>query len=319
MGAQVLLAAAFLAHGLLFLFPPAAMVEQMNAALPRAFQLFIGVAEVLAAVGLTLPGVTRIQPCGWCPSRGRRFDDRNDQCHDFHIARGEVSSAITTAVLLLVATFVAYMRWRVLPIRPRTRRRAEVGGPEGRPLSHDIMTPCACRVLAVVSLAGAGDACAPEQRCGSQPAPRRNCSSPRRSSPQTVAFRFRVEVVANGLEIPWSLVFAPDGRLFVPEAWHWAACRSSIPRAARPGFALTLDDAVHGRRSGSAWPGAGSHSRRTGSYISTTPPALQAARGPIASCGHRESGGRLAEQVVLLDNIPASFLHPRRWRVTVRT
>jgi len=33
---QVLLALAFFAHGLLFLFPPAAMVDQMNAALPRA-------------------------------------------------------------------------------------------------------------------------------------------------------------------------------------------------------------------------------------------------------------------------------------------
>ena len=29
-------------------------------------------------------------------------------------------AAITTAVLLLMATFVAYMRWRVAPIRPRT-------------------------------------------------------------------------------------------------------------------------------------------------------------------------------------------------------
>jgi hypothetical protein len=34
--------------------------------------------------------------------------------------RGEVSSAIITAVLLLIATFVVYMRWRVVPIRPRT-------------------------------------------------------------------------------------------------------------------------------------------------------------------------------------------------------
>src|SRR3977135_940136 len=59
---QVLLALAFFAHGCLFLFPPAAMVEQMNATLPRWFQLFLGVAEVLAAVGLTLPGFTRIQP-----------------------------------------------------------------------------------------------------------------------------------------------------------------------------------------------------------------------------------------------------------------
>ncbi len=59
---QVLLALAFLAHGLMFLFPPASVVEQMNASLPRWFQLFLGVAEVLAAIGLILPGVTRIKP-----------------------------------------------------------------------------------------------------------------------------------------------------------------------------------------------------------------------------------------------------------------
>ena len=116
---QVLLAVAFLAHGLLFLFPPAAMVEQMNAALPRAFQLFLGVAEMLAAVGLTLPGVTRVYP--WlvsCAAAGIMIVMISATM--FHIMRGEVSSAITTAVLLLIATCVAYMRWRVLPIRSRT-------------------------------------------------------------------------------------------------------------------------------------------------------------------------------------------------------
>ena len=41
---QVLLAAAFLAHGWFLLAPPASMVEQLNASLPRWFQLFIGVA-----------------------------------------------------------------------------------------------------------------------------------------------------------------------------------------------------------------------------------------------------------------------------------
>jgi uncharacterized membrane protein YphA (DoxX/SURF4 family) len=59
---QVLLALAFFAHGYLFLFPPAALVGQLNASLPRWFQLSLGVAEILAAVGLTLPGFTRIQP-----------------------------------------------------------------------------------------------------------------------------------------------------------------------------------------------------------------------------------------------------------------
>jgi hypothetical protein len=59
---QVSLAAVFPAHGWFLLSPPAAMVEQMNALLPPSFQLVLGVAEVLSAVGLTLPGLTRIQP-----------------------------------------------------------------------------------------------------------------------------------------------------------------------------------------------------------------------------------------------------------------
>jgi len=116
---QVLLALAFLAHGVLFLFPPASVVEQMNASLPRWFQLFLGVAEVLAAVGLTIPGITRIQPqlVTWAAA-GIMIVMISATI--FHVQRGEVSSAIVTLVLLLMATFVAYMRWQVVPIRPRT-------------------------------------------------------------------------------------------------------------------------------------------------------------------------------------------------------
>ena len=116
---QVLLALAFLAHGCLFLFPPAAMVDQINATLPRWFQLFLGVAEILAAVGLTLPAVTRIQP--WLVSWAAAGIMTVMICATaFHLMRGETSSAITTIVLLMVATFIAYMRWRVAPIRPRS-------------------------------------------------------------------------------------------------------------------------------------------------------------------------------------------------------
>jgi hypothetical protein len=116
---QVLLAAAFFAHGGLMLFPPAAMVEQMNASLPRWFQLFLGVAEVLAAVGLTLPGLTRIQP--WLVSAAAAgVMIVMISATIFHTMRGEVSSAVTTIVLLVMATFVAYVRWRVAPIRPRS-------------------------------------------------------------------------------------------------------------------------------------------------------------------------------------------------------
>jgi putative oxidoreductase len=115
---QVLLALAFFAHGCLFLFPPVAMVDQMNASLPRWFQLFLGVAEVLAAIGLTLPGVTRIQPrlVAWAAA-GVMIVTLSATI--FHTTRGELSSAATTLVLFAVAAFIAYMRGRVMPIRPR--------------------------------------------------------------------------------------------------------------------------------------------------------------------------------------------------------
>ena len=115
---QVLLALAFLAHGWLFLTPPAAIAEQMNASLPRWFQLFLGVAEVLAAVGLTLPGLTRIMPwlVTWAAA-GIMIVTASATV--FHLIRGEISSAATTLVLLAIATFVAYMRHRALPIAAR--------------------------------------------------------------------------------------------------------------------------------------------------------------------------------------------------------
>jgi len=37
----------------------------------------------------------------------------------FHLMRGELSSAATTFVLLDLATFVAYMRHRAVPLRAR--------------------------------------------------------------------------------------------------------------------------------------------------------------------------------------------------------
>jgi hypothetical protein len=115
---QVLLALAFVAHGWILLFPPASIVEQMNASMPRWFQLFLGVAEVLAGVGLTLPGVSRIQP-RLVPCAAAGIMIVLICATIFHVMRGEISSAAITAVLLVIATFVAYMRWRVMPIQPR--------------------------------------------------------------------------------------------------------------------------------------------------------------------------------------------------------
>jgi putative oxidoreductase len=115
---QILLAVAFFAHGWLMLSPPAAVAVQMNAALPRWFQIFIGVAEILAAAGLTLPGLTRIAPrlVAWAAG-GLMIVMASATV--FHTSRREFSSAAVTVVLLALAAFVAYMRFRVLPIEAR--------------------------------------------------------------------------------------------------------------------------------------------------------------------------------------------------------
>jgi len=116
---QAMLALAFLAHGGLLLMPPAAVAEQMNAALPRWFQIFIGVAEVAAAIGLTLPAITRIAT-SLVPAAAAGIMIVMISATVFHLMRGEISSAVVTVVLLAMATFVAYMRWRVAPIQRRT-------------------------------------------------------------------------------------------------------------------------------------------------------------------------------------------------------
>ena len=116
---QALLAAAFLAHGLLLLMPPAEIAAQMNAALPRSFWVFLGVAEVAAAIGITLPGATRIQP--WLvPAAAAGIMFVMVSATIWHVVRGEISSAVITLVLLVMATYVTYMRWRVHPIRSRS-------------------------------------------------------------------------------------------------------------------------------------------------------------------------------------------------------
>jgi uncharacterized membrane protein YphA (DoxX/SURF4 family) len=115
---QVLLAIAFFAHGWLFLSPPAAIAEQMNASLPRWFQLFLGVAEVLAAVGLILPGLTRIMP--WLVTwAAGGIIIVTVSATAYHVVRGEMSSAAITLLLAAMATFVAYMRHGVLPLGVR--------------------------------------------------------------------------------------------------------------------------------------------------------------------------------------------------------
>ena len=119
---QLLLAAAFLAHGWFMLAPPAEMVAMMNEQIGPTLRIFIGVAEVLAAVGLIAPGVTGILP--WLtPLAAAGLMLVTGCAFVLHVSRGEISSALTVDILFIVAALVAYLRWRVRPMTARTWRR----------------------------------------------------------------------------------------------------------------------------------------------------------------------------------------------------
>ncbi len=93
-------------------------LSRSGGALPRWFSLFIGVAEVAGALGLTLPGMLRIQPrlvafaaLGLVPLMAGAVVQ--------HAQRGETSAVAITASLLLMAATAAYLRWKVIPIASR--------------------------------------------------------------------------------------------------------------------------------------------------------------------------------------------------------
>lgn len=120
---QSLLSAFFLFHGRLYIFWPAAMVARRQQQKPAAkplglapgFRRFIGVAEWLAAAGLILPGITGVLT--WLVSVAAVSLMIVTICAiGFHLSRHETSELIMPGIMFLLATFVAYMRWFVLPL-----------------------------------------------------------------------------------------------------------------------------------------------------------------------------------------------------------
>jgi putative oxidoreductase len=117
---QVLMAALFFWHGQFSVFPPADMVAMINANIGEGLRVFIGVAEILAAIGLILPGLTRILP--WLTALAAAgLMIVMSSATVFHVYRGETASGISAAVIFLLVSVIAYTRWKVAPIAARRR------------------------------------------------------------------------------------------------------------------------------------------------------------------------------------------------------
>ena len=129
---QVLLALIFLFTGGMKLLLP---VEELTAAMPMPglFLQFIGVMEVLGALGLILPGLLRIRP-GLTPLAAAGLVIimiGATVCSAIMAANawpGQTESlpwmmVPIPAVVGLLAAFVGYGRWRLAPQHERARKR----------------------------------------------------------------------------------------------------------------------------------------------------------------------------------------------------
>ena len=118
---QILLALAFLAAGFMKLVMPVEQLAQNMvwvSDVPVWLVRFIGLAELAGGSGLVLPALTRIQP-QLTPLAGAGLALDMFLAATFHFTRGEFGFIVPNLVLLALAAFVAYGRWKLVPITPR--------------------------------------------------------------------------------------------------------------------------------------------------------------------------------------------------------
>ena len=94
--------------------------------LPDLFIRFIGICEVLGAIGLILPSATRIKP-GLTPVAALCLTALTICAATYQMLANQPSNAVFALVMGAICAAVAYGRWRVSPIRPRTSHRQPSG------------------------------------------------------------------------------------------------------------------------------------------------------------------------------------------------
>jgi uncharacterized membrane protein YphA (DoxX/SURF4 family) len=111
---QGLLALLFLFAGGVKLVVPMDQLTKQMPQLPGLFLRFVGVCEVLGAVGLILPRLLRIRP-GLTPLAAIGLIGIMIGATVVTAASLGIAQALTPAIVGLLAAFVAYGRWRLSP------------------------------------------------------------------------------------------------------------------------------------------------------------------------------------------------------------
>jgi len=118
---QSLLAVLFLLVGGIKLIAP---LDEASAQMgvPGTLILMVGVAEVLGALGLVLPGLLKIRT-GLTSLAALGLALITLGATVLHIAQGDVLVATFPLVIAGLSAFVAYGRWRLVPpVRPSKQR-----------------------------------------------------------------------------------------------------------------------------------------------------------------------------------------------------
>ena len=120
---QIILALFFgLASGAPKLIFSPESLPPMPIELPYAFLLFIGVAEVLGALGLILPAAFKIQP-GLTPLAALGLTIIGIGATGYWLLAGDaLGNAGFAFVVAMLAAFVAYGRYQLAPHRAAARR-----------------------------------------------------------------------------------------------------------------------------------------------------------------------------------------------------
>jgi glucose/arabinose dehydrogenase len=119
--------------------------------------------------------------------------------------------------------------------------------------------------------------------------------------------RFFVEPLVTNLEIPWSMAFAPDGRLFVTERPGRVRILDLATRGSE--LALTLDDVYTVGEAGLLGVALDPQFAQTRFVYLYYTARLPSGSGGNRVVRYREAGSRLGERAVLLDGIPGSTIH----------
>ena len=111
----------FVVVGVLHFIVPEGLPAQMEwmYELSDTMHIIVGIAEIAGGLGLILPSVTRIRPeLTVYAALGLLLVMVGAII--YHASRGEGESIATNVVIAAVMAFIAYGRWRLEPIEPRS-------------------------------------------------------------------------------------------------------------------------------------------------------------------------------------------------------